>query len=577
MYILGIHNSGWTTSAALFKDSHLIAACPEERLNRQKQSRVFPIRAIEFCLQEAGITSEALDYVAIGWNPGVNVAARYRGGFSERLRFAGEWLYSVPNHLFGRLLDTRIDHTQQVFTLPSSHLHIEHLDHHTAHAATAYYLSPFEQSAIFTTDGYGEQTCTAWKFGQGNRITTYQEMVFPQSIGCFYSTITEFLGYEPDGDEWKVMGMAAYGEPERYRKAFKKLYRLQREGHYEFDLSYFNHFNFDTRHMYSDKMRELFGEPRSPQEELKQQHYDLAAAAQQVLEEIIFHALCDLYKKSGCRNLCLSGGTIMNSVCNGKILQNTPFDKVYIPFSPDDTGNSIGAALLAYFNLLDHPKRDVDLGHPFIGPGFCNADIHQVLEKYKIPFRRSDAVADETAHLIAEGKVVGWFQGRMEFGQRALGNRSILADPRDECMKDKVNAAVKYREAFRPFAPSILEEKTHEFFAVEPQTSVPFMEQVHPIREAKRPLIPAVTHHDGSGRLQTVSRTFNPRYYELIQAFDRLTGIPIILNTSFNVKGEPIVCTPADAIRTFFTSGLDTLVMGDFIVHKGCEETSERR
>ena len=570
MYVLGLHNSGWTTSAALFKDHRLIAACPEERLNRQKHSRLFPIRSIQYCLEEGKIGIDQVEYVAVGWNPGVNIAARYRGGFSERLRFAGEWLYSLPNHLFGRLLETEISNTEQIFSLPDSNLRIQHVDHHDSHAALAYFPSPFESSAIFTTDGYGERICTAWKFGQGNKISTHQATHFPQSIGCFYSTITEFLGYEPDADEWKVMGMAAYGDPKPFRDQIRTLYRLGEQGRYEFDLTYFNHFSFETRNMYSDKMKALLGGPRGPEDTLRQRDYDLAAATQEALEEIIFHCLNYLHEVTQSRNLCLSGGTIMNSVCNGKIIQNTPFENVYIPFSPDDTGNSIGAALQLYFMRLDHPRAKVNLDHPFLGPKFSNQEIEETLQKYNLPYRRSDGVVQETAELLAKGSVVGWFQGRMEFGQRALGNRSILADPRDARMKDRVNSAIKYREGFRPFAPSILADKASEFFEMESNTAVPFMERVYMIRPSKRSMIPAVTHNDGSGRLQTVSREFNPRYYELIQSFEYITGVPIILNTSFNIKGEPVVCSPTDAIRTFFTSGLDALILEDVIIHKGC-------
>lgn len=313
IHILGLHNSGWTTSAALFCNGNLIAACPEERLDRQKYSRLFPIRSIHYCLTEAGITLSDVDYVAVAWNAGVNVAARYRGAFSERLRFAGEWLYSVPNHILGRMLHTEVDNTEQIFTLPGgSQLNIQHVDHHNAHAAVAYYPSAFDHAAILTCDGYGEKTCTSWKSAIGNRLHTYQSISFPQSIGSFYSAITEFLGFQPDGDEWKVMGMSAYGDPKRFQKQFRLLYRLLEAGRYEFDLTYFNHFNFDSRNLYSDKIRDLFGSPRSPGEDIRQVHYDIAASAQSALEELIFHCLRFLYEKTRCPDLCLSGGTIMN-------------------------------------------------------------------------------------------------------------------------------------------------------------------------------------------------------------------------------------------------------------------------
>ncbi len=527
-----------------------------------------PFAPFRTCLREAQIPLRAVDCIAIGWNPGINVAARYRGGFSDRLRFAGEWLYSIPNHLLSRLDETEVAETAQYFKIPDAEIRIQHVTHHDAHAANAFFLSPFERAAIFTTDAYGEKTCTTLKLGQGNCLEPLDERLFPQSIGCFYSTITELLGYEPDGDEWKVMGMAAYGDPSRFRRQIKSLYRLTDNGGYEFDLTYFNYFNFDTAHMFSAKLNQLLGPARPEDEALSERHYDLAAAAQEALEEIVFHCLRHLGQVTQCKQLCLSGGTIMNSVCNGKIPAQTPFEDVYIPFSPDDTGNSLGAALWTLFCKGGRRRDELHVDHPFWGPGFTNADIQEQLTKYKLPFRQSADVTGETARLIADGKVVGWFQGRMEFGQRALGNRSILADPRDPTMKDRVNAAVKYREAFRPFAPSILHHRVAEYFEIEPQTSVPFMERVYAIRPSKRSAIPAVTHADGSGRLQTVTREFNPRYYDLIARFEQLTGVPIVLNTSFNLKGEPIVCSPSDAIRTFFTSGLDALVMGDFVISK---------
>ena len=568
MYILGLHISGWTTSAALFEDSRLVAACPEERLNRQKYSRAFPSLAAEYCLEQASISWRDVDYIAVGWNPGVNVAARYRGGFSERLRFAGEWLYSIPNHIFGKHLKTSILNTEQIFTLPDSQIRFQYLDHHSSHAAAAFYPSPFETSAILTVDGYGERTSSAWKSGIGNKIHSHRETPFPQSIGSFYSAITEYLGYSPDGDEWKVMGMSAYGDPASYRAEISQLYTLLPDGDYALDLQYFNHFNFDTDQLYSPRLEGLLGAPRAEEEPLQQRHYDLAASAQEALEHMIYHCLRHLHATTGEDRLCLSGGTIMNSVLNGKVIENTPFEEVYVPFSPDDTGNAIGAPLLLYFDILGHPRESVECDHAYVGPEFTNEEIEEALNKYGVSFRRSTSVEIETARALANGKVVGWFQGKMEFGQRALGNRSILADPRDPAMKDRVNSAVKYREAYRPFAPSILSEYAHEYFEMEDQTTVPFMERVYRIRPEKRTQIGAVVHADGTGRLQTVTAETNPRYHSLISQFHSITGVPVVLNTSFNVKGEPVVCSPADALRTFYTSGIELLVMGDYVVAK---------
>ena len=569
MYILGIHNSGWLTSAALIKDGEIRVACPEERLDRRKYSRAFPVGAIRFCLQSEGIPLSAVDHIAIGWNPGINVASRYRGGFSERLRYAGEWLYSVPNHLFGRLLPLEIESTEQVFRARGATARIHHVTHHDAHAANAFYLSPFEEAAIFTADAYGERNSTTWKRGRGGRLETFQTIDFPQSLGCYYSALTEFLGYTPDSDEWKVMGLAPYGDPARFREAMRRLIRLLPEGRFELDLTYFNHFNFDTEGLFSPKVEEILGPARRGDEEPDQRHRDLAAAMQESFEEVLYHALRHLHTLAPSRNLCLSGGCMMNSVFNGKVLSHTPFEQVYLSFAPDDSGNSIGAALALYHDLLEVPRPEArPVTHAYWGPQWDDAAIEATLRKFKLAVRRLERPEAEAAAILSRGRILGWFQGRMEFGQRALGNRSILADPRQASMKDVINAAVKYRESFRPFAPSILEERVHDYFEIEAGGTVPFMERVYPIKAAMRERIPAVTHVDGSGRLQTVSRRDNPRYHALITEFERLTGVPVVLNTSFNVQGEPVVCSPEDALRTFQTSGLDDLILGSFHLTK---------
>ena len=568
MYILGIHNSGWLSSAALIRDGEILAACPEERLNRQKLSRVFPLASIQYCLESEGITLADVDHVALGWNPGINVASRYRGGFSERLRYAGEWLYSVPNHILGRMMPLEVESTEQIFQANGSTARLHHVTHHNAHAANAYYLSPFSESAIFTADAYGERNSTTWKRGEGEKLIDLKTIDFPQSLGCYYSALTEFLGFRPDSDEWKVMGLAPYGDPSRYRGSLEQLIRALPEGAFELDLTYFNHYNFDTEHMFSLKMEEVLGPRRQAGDDVDQRHRDLAAAMQESFENILFHCLEHLHRIAPSDNLCLSGGCLMNSVFNGKVEARSPFSNTYISFSPDDSGNSMGAALALYHHLLGNPREPREVTHAYWGPEWDGEAIEAVLRKYKLPVRKMKNTEEETAELLVKGRIVGWFQGKMEFGQRALGNRSILADPREARMKEVINAAVKYREAFRPFAPSILEERTADYFEVEEGTRVPFMERVYPIRPEMRDKIPAVTHVDGSGRLQTVSQADNPRYHGLIQAFERLTGVPVVLNTSFNVMGEPVVCSPEDAIRTFNTCGIDDLVLGDYHLSK---------
>ncbi len=567
MHILGIHNSGWTTSAALLSHGRLVAGGAEERWNREKYSRAFPHKAIAYCLKEAGIRFEDVNHIALGWNPAINLASRYRGGFSDRLRYAGEWLYSVPNHILARWLTAEQHGTEQRFDLGRRNLSMHYVNHHDAHAATAFYHSPFERAAAFTTDFYGERTTTSWKLLEGSKFTELQKREFPQSLGGFYCTFTELLGFKPDGDEWKVMGLAPYGDPKAYEKQFAKIIRPTEDGGYEMDLSYFSYYNFDVEGFFTPRMTELFGPARGADDELTQRHKDIAASLQHTLEQLLIHSLRSLHAKTKCDDLALSGGVIMNSVFNGIVRSETPFRRVYVPFSPDDTGNAIGAALWVQQVALGGAEREV-MSHAYWGPSYTDREIEDTIRRYKLPAKRVERPEVAAVDRIEAGRILGWFQGRMEFGQRALGNRSILADPRRDAMKDAINAAVKYREAFRPFAPSILAEKTGEWFEIESDTDVPFMEKVYPIRPGKRAEIPAVTHVDGSGRLQTVSREANPLYHALISEFERRTKVPVVLNTSFNVQGEPIVCAPSDAIRTFFTCGLDSLIMGSWVIDK---------
>jgi len=575
VYILGIHNSGWTTAAALLKDGRLVAGGAEERWTREKYSRAFPHRAIAWCLENAGIRFEDVEHVAVGWNPAINVASRYRGGFSDRLRYAGEWLYSVPNHLLARLCEAPDPQaTEQVFDLGGRTLSVHHVNHHLSHTATAFFHSPFERAAVFTTDFYGERTTTAWWKAEGDRVENLRRVDFPLSLGGLYCAFTEYLGFKPDGDEWKVMGLAPYGDPTAFERQFSRIVRPAEDGGYEMDLSFFNYYNFDVEGFYTPRLVELFGPARRSDEEISQRFKDVAASLQRTLEQILIHCLRDLHAKTRCDDLCLSGGVIMNSVFNGIVLRDTPFRRAYIPFSPDDTGNAIGAALAVHHGVLPRrtggqPAPREEMRHAYWGPAYSESEIERTLARYKLAATRVERPEVAAVERLTDGKIVGWFQGRMEFGQRALGNRSILADPRREDMKDAINAAVKYREGFRPFAPSVLEEEKDEWFAIEPGTSVPFMERVYPVRPEKQTLIPAVTHVDGSGRLQTVSRETNPLYHALIKEFARRTGVPVVLNTSFNVQGEPIVMSPSDALRTFFTCGLDSLIMGPFVVDKG--------
>lgn len=567
MKILGICSDIFITSAVLLEDGKVIAGAAEERLVRQKMFRGFPTNAIKYCLKEAKCSLEDIDCIALGWNPGLHLKPSNLR-FGSVVRWRGELLHTIPHALLSLAKSNDIDYVEQSIKQAAKEIKVIYVTHHDSHAANAFLISPFKESAILTIDGRGEEDTAGFFTGKDNKIEELKLIKFPHSLGLFYGTFTEFLGFTPHSDEWKVMALAGkHFEKNRYYKKVRNLINLLPNGTFELDLRYFSYYLGDRNYWYSPKFIKIFGMPRTEGEELSDRHYEVAEALQMVSEETVIHMLDWLYKKSGMENIAVSGGFFMNSVFNGKILQKTKFKKVFISSCPDDSGTSLGAALYVYNHILGRKQREEQI-HNYYGPKFSDSEIKETLDKYKIRYAYIENIEKYAAKFIFEGKIVGWFQGRMEFGQRALGNRSILADPRDPAMKDKVNKAVKYREAFRPFAPSILEDQVSEYFECDKDARVPFMEKVFMIKSEKRKIIPAVTHIDGSGRLQTVKKQVNPRYYRLIAEFEKLSGIPIVLNTSFNLKGEAIVCTPTDALRTFFSCGLDVLVLGNFVVVK---------
>ncbi|MBI5240017.1 MAG: carbamoyl transferase [Elusimicrobia bacterium] len=576
MRILGI-NINHTSTAALLVDGQIMAAAPEERFVRRKLTREFPQKAIEYVLRSQGLDLEDIDAITIPWNPAINMDM-FRRGFSHTYyRWAPEILYAIPNNLFRMSPPPGHEYLhQEIVFAGKKKMSLYYVNHHMSHAALAYYLSGFNRAAVLSVDGFGERACVLWGRAAGNKIKGLQEQHFPHSLGSFYETVTEFLGFTPDSDEWKVMGMAAYGKASRYKAQFEKLVRFLPRGRMELDLSYFNHFNFDQPGLSNRKMEDLFGPKRGRDEDLTERHFDIATGAQWMFEKMLFHCLDHLHKTTQESNLCFSGGSAMNCLANGQIIGRSPFKRLSISYAPDDAGLAIGSALYLYHDILGHRKNPKIDRTSYLGPGYSNAEIEKALERYGMDYRRSPDICEETVSHIEAGRVVAWYQGRMEFGSRALGNRSILADPRRADMKDIINMKVKYRETFRPFAPAVLAERAEEFFAIADGDQVDYMEKVYPIRKAKQALIPAVVHQDGTGRLQTVHRKDNPRYYDVIRAFGRRTGVPILINTSFNIKGEPIVCTPEDAIRTFHTSGLDVLVMGDFIIEKKAHARAAR-
>ncbi|MFI5194289.1 MAG: carbamoyltransferase [Chitinophagales bacterium] len=574
MYILGINAYHADSSAAIFKDGLLIAATEEERFKRIKHWAGFPSEAIAFCLKEAGISLGDVDHIAIGRDPYAKLGRKI--------------LYLLKNPGGGfRAVKDRLSNAKKVSSLESEFKaldpsisarviksKIHQVEHHRSHLASAFFASPFEKAAILSIDGSGDFTTTMMATGMDNRMTVLDSVDFPHSVGLFYTAFTQLIGFPHYGDEYKVMGLAPYGEP-KHVEALKDVLLFGSNGMFRLNLKYFRSaksgiVSYGEDHvpvvapLYSDYMIAKFGEPRKKDEPLTQYHKDLAASVQRITELLIFHILESLQKKTGLGNICIAGGVAQNSVANGKLSRNTSFKNIYIPSAGHDAGISMGSALYVYHQVLGGPRQP-PVYSAFTGSRFSNEEIEVYLRSRNIAYKRYaeeelyEVVADE---LINAG-VVGWFNGRAEFGPRALGARSIVADPRRTDAKDLLNAKIKRRESFRPFAPSILKEYVAEYFEVTDE--VPFMEKVFPIRPEKRALLPAVTHVDGTGRLQSVDRLVSPRYYRLIDTFREKTGVPVLLNTSFN-ENEPIVNSPEHALECFLRTSMDMLVLENCVV-----------
>lgn len=565
--ILGIAHDLIPSTSVLMIDGEIIAGAAEERFSRLNKDRSFPSKSTEFCLKQGMISIDEVDAVAIPWNPGIHMK-KFNPVLSSRRRWRGEFLYSIPDNIFKLFPEKEIGTLSQTFSVNGKSMEFYYIDHHLCHAANAFYLSPFRRAAILTVDGRGEEKTCLFAVADEHGIRELDSILVPHSLGSFYSTYTDFLGFNPESDEWKVMALSAYNiHDERTYQFIRNSVNLLNDGKFELDISLYSEIIHEQRNYYTGKLVTAFGSPRKKNGEIEKRDIYIACAMQKVFEETMTHMLAHAHKITGMEDIALSGGCLMNSVFNGKICRLSPFKNVFISSCPDDSGESIGAALYLHHEILKKPKRLAQREN-YYGPGFTNEEISDYIRKYALRAEYAENIEQITARYIHEGRLVGWFQGRMEFGPRALGNRSILCDPRSDAMKDKVNLAVKYRESFRPFAPAILEERVREYFLVDSSANVPFMEKVYPIIPGKRSLIPAVTHVDGTGRLQSVSREINPRFYGLIQEFEKLSGIPIILNTSFNLNGEPIVADPEDAIRTFYSCGLEVLVMGNYIIKK---------
>ncbi len=578
MYILGINAYHGNASAAIIADGRLIAAVEEERFNRVKYAAGFPSAAIRFCLDAAGITLREVDHIAIPRNPWARLGTKLLYALKmpsfarERAKVMARFV-GIPEAL------------AQAFDVAPGKIRARYhrIEHHQAHLASTFFVSPFDQAALLSADGLGDFASTMWGTGRGNRMHIDGAIAFPHSLGMYYTAVSQYLGFRKFGDEYKVMGLAAYGEP-AYLDEFRRIVRTNGGVGFRLGLEYFKHHRTgpemtwrdadktpELGAMFSDYMAERLGPARDPGAPVEKVHRDGAATLQARLEEVLFEMLRALHARTKQKAVCLAGGVAFNCVANGKIFDKTPFEQIFVQPAAGDGGLAIGAAYFVHHQTLGQPRCFV-MENAYWGPGYSQEQMRSAVaasrlqsEGMEISELHEKVIAKEAAKEIAAGKILGWFQGRAEWGPRALGNRSIVADPRRPDMKDILNARIKHREMFRPFAPSVLAEATGEYF--ENSYPCPFMTQAYSVRPEKRKAIPAPTHVDGTGRLQTVTQEANPRYWGLIREFANLTGVPVVLNTSFN-DNEPIVCRPEEAIECFLRTKMDVLVLGDILVRK---------
>ena len=579
MNILGINAYHGNASAAIVCDGQLIAAVEEERFNRVKYAAGFPVQAIRFCLKEAGLTLADIDHVGIPRNPYARLFTKLiyslrMPSFARQRAKVLATFTGIPEAL-AAAFDADPQKTKAKF---------HRVEHHQAHLASSFFVSPFDSAALLSADGLGDFASTMWGLGRGSCMNIQGSVVFPHSLGLFYSAVTQYLGFLKFGDEYKVMGLGAYGEPDRL-EAFRDIVRFEQNSGangFRLGLDYFTHHRTGPEmswaeadktptlgKLFSPELARQLGPVRGPDEALEQRHRNLAASLQARLEEVYLGMLRKLAKATSMKSVCLAGGVAFNCVANGKIFDSTGFEQVYVHPAAGDGGLSVGAAFYVWNQILGKPRSFV-MNHAYWGPGYSRDQVRHAIDSSALS-RNGYSVAElpepdlmrNTAQIIADGKILGWFQDRAEWGPRALGNRSIVADPRRPEMKEILNRRIKHREIFRPFAPSILAESTAEYF--EKSHPSPFMTLAYSVRPEKRDKIPAPTHVDGTGRLQTVTREANPRYWQLIKAFENLTGVPVVLNTSFN-DNEPIVCRPEEAIDCFLRTQMDALVLGDFLI-----------
>lgn len=586
MIILGINAYHANASAAIVVDGQLVAAVEEERLNRVKYAAGLPARAIQWCLDAAGAKLADVDHIAIPRDP--------RARLGTKLRFAAR----MPRFAFDRLRVMRRfsgirEDIAGAFDLDPQQIRAEfhRIEHHRAHMASAFFVAPYEEAAVLSADGLGDFASAMWALGRGSRMQTLGEVVFPHSLGMFYTALTQYLGFWKFGDEYKVMGLAAYGQPE-FLDEFRRIVRSDAKNAFRLGLEYFSHQTEGPEmswrdadrtpvlgRLFSPYLEKRLGSARKKDEPLDTRHYNLAASMQAALEDVLASMWTALARDTRQKTLCLAGGVAFNCLANGKLFERSPFERVFVQPAAGDAGLSVGAAFAVQHQILGRPRSFV-MNHAYWGPSFSAGDVRAALDRSGISAGHAgitgleeQPLLDATARAIAGGKIVGWYQGAAEWGPRALGNRSILADPRRAEMKDVLNRRIKHREAFRPFAPSIIEEAAGEFF--EHSHPSPFMTFAYPVRHGKRAVIPAPTHVDGTARLQTVSRAANPLFWKLLRAVGDLTGVPVVLNTSFN-DNEPIVCRPDEALDCFRRTQMDVLVLGNYFLEKKPEAANSQ-
>jgi carbamoyltransferase len=593
--ILGISAFYHDSAAALVVDGEIVAAAQEERFTRKKHDPAFPTNAIAYCLEEARLDPQALDYIAFYDKPLTKFDRLLETYFAFAPAGFDSFRLAMPLWLKDKL---HMRHTLRQRFKAARQARMVFTDHHESHAASAFFPSPFDRAAILTIDGVGEWSTATFGVGEGNHLRLLKQLQFPHSLGLLYSAFTYYCGFKVNSGEYKLMGLAPYGQPVYHDLILKHLLRLQPDGSFWMNMDYFNYCQGLT--MTNDRFHQLFGAPpRSPESMLEQRHMDLAASIQRVTEKIVLRMACEVHRQTGMQKLVLAGGVALNCVANGLLLRESPFEDIWIQPAAGDAGGALGAANFVWYHLLDQPRSPKGCDHQkgsLLGPRYSNDQIASFLAEVAAPHQRFEVESEllrVVSQMLADGKIIGWFCGRMEFGPRALGARSILGDARNPAMQATLNLKIKFRESFRPFAPCILQERVSDYFAMRPGQESPYMLLVAPLLEKHRlalseaearkmaaasdlrqrvnivrSTVPAITHVDYSARVQTVDEPRHGRYFRLVKAFEVLTGCPLIVNTSFNVRGEPIVCTPEQAYRCFLATDMDVLVLEDFVLRK---------